>query len=169
MHLNHSLQRKTVKPSLRRVPRCLLVNGEVGAVEEQSGVRALTNSSKKVEQVKITEEHLAWRVLWQYLAAGRLAKSDDTLGEFTGRLVRQDGRKEQHVRRLAGAEVPQAGVTTEPGWIRTAKQALEAIQPGGVEVLGLIKVDVQEMIGSGQASIQPGLGLWIEPLEDLRP
>jgi hypothetical protein len=73
------------------------------------------------------------------------------------------------VRRLAVAEVPQTSVTTEPSWLRSIEQLPETLEPSSIEVLGLVEVDVQEVIGGGQAGIQPSLGLGVESLEDLRP
>jgi hypothetical protein len=51
--------------------------------------------------------------------------------------------------------MPQSGVTTEPGRLNSLDPTLQRSHPSRVEILRLVQIDVQEVIGAGLPRINP--------------
>ena len=62
--------------------------------------------------------------------------------------------------------MPQPCVTAEPRGVHNRQIAPYGVQPGLVEVLSLIQVDIQELIRAGLPGLTPGARCGIEALGD---
>ena len=146
-----------------------LVHRQVGAVEEQAGVGGLGHAGEELEQMQVADEGGAWRVLRQDLEADRLAQRDDALGHRRDRLGDQHRRQQQHVPAIAAPEVPQTGVAAQPRRPEYLAQRPHAGEPRGIEVLRLVEVDVEEVVGRRRAGGRPRERRGVETLDQLDP
>ena len=56
---------------------------------------------------------------------------------------------------FAGTEMPQARIATNPRRLRLVQERVRLLQPRCVQVLGLIEVDVEEVVGGGPSCTGP--------------
>jgi hypothetical protein len=83
----------------------------------------------------------------KHLAASRQAEPSHATGHGVRVFLAQDRRKQQHVPRLSAAEVPRACVPAEPGGPDPLHQGAHLTQPDRIEILRLVQVHVQEVVG----------------------
>ena len=65
------------------------------------------------------------------------------------------------------AEVPEPGVPTAPGGVQVLGELSGLRDPGGIEICALFKVNVEEMIGGGQARGAPALHMGVRASADV--
>ena len=63
---------------------------------------------------------------------------------------------------LPTTEMPKAGISTEPTCVQVLGDVSGVFKPRSVDVLGFLQVDVQKMVGRGQAGFNPAMHVFVE-------
>ena len=84
MNLDHPIERKAIKSIGGLVTHHALVNGQVGAVEQEPCVCPLGDPGEEIEQVQISDKSRPWGVFREHLVAGGFSEPDDALGQCRG-------------------------------------------------------------------------------------
>ncbi len=139
-----------------------LEDREVGAVEEEATVGGLHDPGVVLKEMEGAHKGCGGRVLREHQSVGLLLKGGDGGGHLPGRGVAEDGGEQEEVPSFPAAEVPEPRVSTEPAGVQRVCEIVGCCYPGGVEVLGLFEVDVQEMIGGWKPGLNPPSHVLIE-------
>lgn len=71
--------------------------------------------------------------------------------------------------------MPEPSVSTQPCWLEDARDCSQVLEPALIEVLGLVQIDVEEVVGGRQSLLTPSERVAVESfggfdahLEELR-
>jgi hypothetical protein len=158
MYFDNALEWKTVQAIQRAIALQTLVDRQMGTVQEKPRIGILNDPGKILQQRHIPEKDLTRWIFREHFIARGLAEVCDPTSLSSGRLVSQDRGQQEHVAPFPPTKVPQPGITAEPDWLELGSYRPYLRNPVRLKIFRFIQVQVQKMVGRGEALLGPFTG-----------
>lgn len=160
----HPLQRRSGRGADRP-----LEDREVSQVQKDRSLRQLGDETEVVEDVQVAEEVERRWVFGKDPFADLLADMPHTAsGDFRA-VSGQNRRQEQAVALVSRSEVPETGVSTDPGGSQFFGGSPRPAQPVVVDVAFFFEIDIEEVVCGGSALGDPPSDARVQAAVDIAP
>jgi ADP-ribose pyrophosphatase len=166
---HHGIEGHPLKRRSRRRADRPLEDREVSQVQKDGPLRQLGHEAEVVEDVQVTQEIERRGVFRKDPLSDLLPNVAHPTSGDLGAVPGQNRRQEQAVALVPRSEVPEAGISTDPGGSQFFGGSPRPAQPVVVEVAFFFEIDIEEVIRGGSALGDPPSDARVQAAVDIAP